>query len=104
VPCGLAVNELVSNCLKYAFPAGRAGVVTLRLARAGEDVLLSVRDDGVGLPGHVELGGAKTFGLRLVAALVRQLRGTAEVRRDGGTGVDLTFPAGRETALKRGTP
>jgi len=93
VPCGLILNELVSNSLKYAFPDGRQGVVRIELRAAGESkALLSVGDNGVGLPEHVDLGGTRTLGLRLVKTLVRQLEGEAEIRRRGGTEVRITFP------------
>lgn len=93
VPAGLAVNELITNSLKYAFPEQRSGVVTVRLAAADGQVVLTVQDDGIGLPAAVTLSAAKTLGLRLVAALVDQMHGTARLERHGGTTVQLTFPA-----------
>jgi len=102
VPCGLAVSELVSNCLKHAFPGGRAGAIQVELQPRGEaEVCLCVRDDGVGLPAGLELAGARTFGLRLVDALVQQLHGAAELERGAGTSLRITFPvrAARPGAL-----
>lgn len=98
VPCGLAVNELVSNCLKYAFPDRECGVVSIRLAQGGGDVVLSVHDDGIGLPEPITFQNPKTFGLRLVNALVEQLHGKARVERSGGTTVQITFPRERSKA------
>lgn len=96
VPCGLIVNELVSNALKHAFPDGRAGVIEVGLTSARGEVTLSVRDDGVGFPDGATVGGTKTFGLRLVAALVDQLHGRLEAERGGGTTVRVTFRGSAE--------
>ncbi len=86
VPCGLIVNELLSNCLKHAFPGGRQGEIVVRLG-AGEHhhFTLSVRDDGVGLPESFTLDQTKTLGLQLVRTLAGQLRAQIELVREGGT-------------------
>jgi two-component sensor histidine kinase len=96
VPCGLLVNELVSNCLKHAFRGRQTGTVRIEL-RPLEDgrLFLCVADDGVGLPEEVELEKASTFGLQLVAMLVKQLKARAEVAREGGTAFRITFPPAR---------
>ncbi|MCE9531672.1 MAG: PAS domain S-box protein [Planctomycetes bacterium] len=100
VPCGLLVNELVSNCLKYAFPNQREGNVWLSLVQTGDDVILTVQDDGVGLAEEITLRNSKTFGLRLVAALTEQLHGVVKIDRTQGTSVQITFPAMRDKAKK----
>lgn len=100
VPAGLIVNELVSNCLKYAFPEGRQGVITLRLGQEKEDAILVASDDGIGMPEGVDFRVAKTFGLRLVAALTDQLHGTARIDRQVGTTVTVTFPLARKKGVK----
>jgi two-component sensor histidine kinase/sensor domain CHASE-containing protein len=93
VPCGLLINELLSNALKHAFPGGRTGTVTVRLHPAEQGMLaLTVSDDGVGMPD--ESGSPSTLGLRIVEQLVRQLKGTLAVGRDHGTTFTITFPAG----------
>jgi PAS domain S-box-containing protein len=87
VPCGLLINELVSNALKYAWPAGRAAqdnVCVLEWAEAGPAWRLTVRDNGVGLPPGLDWTSTQTLGLRLVQLLTRQLKGT--VRLGGGPG------------------
>jgi two-component system, sensor histidine kinase PdtaS len=90
VPCGLIVNELVSNALRHGFPAGRAGTIRVALCRDGADhVVLVVRDDGVGM---VAAGRPEAVGLRLVAALARQLRGSLERGPGPGTEIRLRFP------------
>ncbi len=84
--CGLIINELVSNSLKYAFPHARRGTISVALRRLGEETELSYRDDGPGLPRDLDLTRVKTLGLKLVCNLaVRQLRGTVEVLGDPAT-------------------
>lgn len=89
--CGLIVNELVTNCLKHAFPDGRAGHVTVRYELDGEEAILTVRDDGVGMPQGADVDG--TLGTQLIAALARQLQASMRVDGSQGTTVELRFPA-----------
>ncbi len=92
IPCGLIVNELVSNALKYAFPEGRKGEVTVALRIIDNDeIALSVGDNGIGIPPGLDYRHSKTLGLNLVNALVRQLKGTIELDRDMGTEFRITF-------------
>jgi len=99
VPCGLIVNELVSNALKHAFPDGRDGVLRVALttvgATDGEECRLSVRDDGVGLPGDHDPDKLDTIGLQLVDDLTSQLHGTLQYNSKAGTEFVVTFPVGR---------
>jgi two-component sensor histidine kinase len=92
VSCGQLINELVSNCLKHAFPNGRTGDVTVELLSNGNDTyLLTVSDNGVGLPPDFEVGKAESLGWQLVPMLVEQLNGTYELQESAGTTVRLTF-------------
>ena len=76
VPCALVVNELVTNALKYAFPEGREGKITVSIQRpSGDTCRIQVSDDGVGLPKGVEVGNTGSLGLRIVKILTRQLDG-----------------------------
>jgi two-component system, sensor histidine kinase PdtaS len=95
VPCGLIVNELVSNSLKYAFPGERSGVVRIEMheEECGR-ICLEVSDDGVGLPEGVGFGSMKSLGLRLVRTLADQLGGSIEMTGASGTRVALTFQSG----------
>jgi two-component sensor histidine kinase/sensor domain CHASE-containing protein len=97
VPCGLVINELLTNALKHAFPEGRAGSVAVSLSRRpGGSLELRVADDGVGLPPEVDPDNPGTLGLRIVNILSAQIRGTLETRRglaDGrGTAFSLVIP------------
>ena len=92
VPLGLAINELVSNCLKYAFPDGRRGEIQIELRPDPScGYLLRVADDGVGVPKDVDFRATETLGMQLVCALTEQLGGTIELRSEGGTEFRILF-------------
>ena len=93
VPCGLLVNELVSNCLKHAFPGGRTGEVRVELQSVdgGPAVRLRVADNGVGLPADFDLRQLKSLGLQLVSDLVGQLQGRLEIGRGPGAVFEVVF-------------
>jgi two-component sensor histidine kinase len=92
IPCGLILNELISNALKYAFPNGRPGVVRVELRNLpNHAIALSVADDGIGLPATFDLRTSGSLGMQLVSTLVEQLRGRLEITREAGTRFDVTF-------------
>jgi two-component sensor histidine kinase/sensor domain CHASE-containing protein len=97
VPCGLIINELLTNALEHAFPEGRAGSVAVSLHRRPDGSLeLRVADDGVGLPPDVDPENPGTLGLRIVRILSAQIQGALETERgpvDGrGTAFTVVFP------------
>jgi two-component sensor histidine kinase/sensor domain CHASE-containing protein len=95
VPCGLIINELLSNSLKYAFPDGRKGTVGVRLRRKEwGTVVLTVSDDGVGMPRELDFRNPSSLGLRIVNILVEQIKGTLERNPVQGTSFTVTFPIG----------
>jgi PAS domain S-box-containing protein len=89
IPCGLIVNELLSNVLKYAFAGRETGTVRVSFARAGDAMELAVIDDGVGMPEDVRAG---SIGMRLVESLARQFHGTLSVTSDGGVHAVVRMP------------
>ena len=92
IPCGLIINELVSNALKYAFPKGRSGHVRVALHRKGEDqYVLSVSDDGVGFPPGLDFRNTKSLGLQLVMTLTTQLGAEIALTREKGTTFTISF-------------
>jgi len=94
VPCGLIINELVSNSLKYAFPDGREGEVRIELREYQPGFAkLVVADNGIGLSGDIDWVTARSLGLRLVRSLAEQLGAKLEVSSKEGTEVQLTFAA-----------
>jgi two-component sensor histidine kinase len=92
VPCGLIINELVSNSLKYAFPEGRAGEIRIGLHGKNGMANLVVADNGVGLNREVDWVTTRSLGLRLVRSLAQQLGARIEVLPEGGTEIKLVFP------------
>ncbi len=91
IPCGLIVNELLSNALKYAYPGDGQGRVIVAVD-VGEELKLSVSDDGVGLPADLDVTQSPSLGLRLVHSLVGQLQGRIDIRRSPGTVFEVSFP------------
>ena len=93
IPCGLVVNELISNALKHAFPDNRKGEITIDLAAESPTmVLLTVSDDGIGIPDDFDIAQTTTLGLQLVTMLADQLGGTLEIHRANPTRFILRFP------------
>jgi PAS domain S-box-containing protein len=97
IPCGLIINELVTNSLKHAFPKGRRGSIYISFRKSMESkgsetgYEMVVSDDGVGLPEGMDIGNAKSLGLNLVSILVQQLGGTLEVDCEKGTCFRMTI-------------
>jgi two-component sensor histidine kinase len=92
VPCGLLLNELISNALKHAFAADQAGIIWLGVKRGPDGaIIVRVADDGVGFPGGLDFRQAESLGLQIVNLLVGQLGGTIELDRTNGTAFTLTF-------------
>jgi two-component sensor histidine kinase len=95
VPCGLIINELVSNALKYAFPGGRSGKIRIEMREDGTHFIrLAVIDDGVGFPDGIGQASSKSLGLRLVRTLADQLGAAVEMASDEGARITLTFQPG----------
>jgi two-component sensor histidine kinase len=95
-PVGLIMNELVANALTHAFPDGRSGEITITGRRTPAGITLSVQDNGVGLPEGLDWRIAPTLGLHLVITLIRQVRGSIELNRAGGTAFEIFIPSAKE--------
>ena len=93
IPCGLILNELMSNAFKHAFPNERTGRVEIRLERDAERIEMVVEDDGVGMDETFDPATAESLGMQLVVTLVEQLYGELEIRRGPGTTFRVRFPA-----------
>ncbi len=92
IPCGLIINELVSNSLKHAFPAGKSGRISIGMRSADNGaVTLSVRDDGAGFPEQLDFRSTRSLGLQLVISLVAQLEGEIELESCKGTCFTIRF-------------
>jgi two-component sensor histidine kinase len=92
ITCGLIINELISNALKYAFPGDRSGNITLSFVKFPKQNKLVVSDNGIGLPEKMDMECIDTFGLLLIRTLVDQLNGTLEVVRKNGAKFIIRFP------------
>ncbi|MBV9222671.1 MAG: sensor histidine kinase, partial [Acidobacteriaceae bacterium] len=103
IPLGLIVNELVTNALKHAFPAGRTGTVRASLCYLQENsipdttldegsAVLTVEDDGIGLPAEFDVQEQESMGIYLIRILTRQLRGAIQVGQNGKTQFRVVFP------------
>ena len=94
IPCGLILNELISNALKHAFPGGRQGELQITIRETeNTEIEIVVRDNGLGLPDDVDIHAPRSLGLDLVSGLVKnQLDGQIEVKRDKGTEFRIKFP------------
>lgn len=93
IPCGLIINELITNSLKYAFPRGRQGEIRIDFIKNNENgYKLFVGDNGIGIPEDVEVGKTESLGLRLVTMLVEdQLEGEIDMKRKNGTIFEIKF-------------
>jgi PAS domain S-box-containing protein len=94
-PCGLIINELVSNSLKYAFPGGERGEIFIDLRSDHDQIILTVGDNGGAFPKELDFRRTQSLGLQLVISLVEQLEGTIELHSDGKTEFRIAFPARR---------
>ncbi|WP_303561841.1 sensor histidine kinase [Uliginosibacterium sp. 31-12] len=92
IPCGLIVNELVTNAFKHAFPEGRSGEISLELHLNAKELELIVTDNGVGFPPDFDLNSIQSLGLQLVPLLVEQLKGRCSFGTGPGARFSLRFP------------
>ncbi len=93
IPCGIIINELVSNALKYAFPDDRKGKIGIRLQEDQDhQYVLTVMDNGIGFPKDLNFRHTETLGLQLVVTLTSQLDGTIQMNDGEGTTFTIRFP------------
>jgi two-component sensor histidine kinase len=93
IPCGLIINELVTNAIKHAFPGHRTGTIRVALARLDANTLrLEVTDDGIGMAEFIPTAERESIGLHLVVSLADQLNGKLQVATERGVAVTLEFP------------
>jgi two-component sensor histidine kinase len=92
IPCGLVINELVSNVMKHAFTPGEKGDLNINLSSYNENLVLIIKDNGIGFPSSIDFKNTETLGLKLVNTLVDQINGKIEITADNGTEIRITFP------------
>lgn len=89
IPVGLILNELVSNCLKYAFDQAETGIVQIVLQRKGSLLLLQVKDNGKGFPENMDTNEFSSFGMRMINAFSQKLKASIEISNDNGACVTI---------------
>jgi len=91
VPCGMLINELISNSIKYANPGNKKGDISISMNYKNGNISLIISDNGIGLPENIVIRKPETLGLRLVKSLIEQLNGSIEMNRNGGTTYKIMF-------------
>lgn len=91
IPCGLILNELITNALKYAYPDKEGGKITIEVFEKSGKVTIRVLDFGVGLPKGFKIGETDSLGLSLVDTLIDQIDGELKLKTDSGTEFLIIF-------------
>lgn len=91
IPCGLIVNEIISNSLKYAFPDNRDGIIFVTLKKINNLVSIEVGDNGIGISSDFDIKNTQTLGLQLVDTLIEQINGKLVIDRKKGTKFIIEF-------------
>jgi two-component system, sensor histidine kinase PdtaS len=91
IPCGLIINELVSNSIKHAFPGERVGMIKIGMHKQSDEYVLTVEDNGIGFPEDIDFRKTDSLGLQIVQTLTLQLGGQIELQRNGGTKFQIIF-------------
>ncbi len=92
IPCGLILNELVTNTIKYAFPEDKKGTLSIIMKQHEGNVILTVKDDGIGFDDSVNIEESDSLGMELITGLTQQLYGTYEIRSKAGACFNIEFP------------
>jgi two-component sensor histidine kinase len=91
IPCGLIVNELITNCLKHAFSNDINGEVNIDLLNIDDKYVLNVKNYGVGFPDNIDYKNTESFGLQLITSLVDQIDGIIELNNMEGSNFKIIF-------------
>lgn len=91
IPCGLIINELVSNSLKHAFKEDKKGEIIVKMKKHDDDITLIVSDNGAGLPDNFKINEQSTLGLKLVNTLINQLDGNLDIHAKNDTTFTINF-------------
>jgi two-component sensor histidine kinase len=91
IPVGLIINELVTNCIKHAFPHDGEGSISITFQKIGSEYILEIKDDGIGIPDNLIIQNSPNMGMELVNALIDQIDGKLEVKNLNGTIITIKF-------------
>jgi PAS domain S-box-containing protein len=97
IPCGLIINELITNAFKHGFEENEPGTLTVGLSREADQVLLTVSDTGRGIPAQ-DFSEASTLGMQLIKALAAQIKADIAIENNAGVKVAIRFSVGEQTA------
>jgi two-component sensor histidine kinase len=92
MPCGLIVNEVLSNSFKYAFPNKLSGEIKIMFKEIPEGYEMIISDNGIGISKDIDVSNSNSLGLELIHSLVDQLDGEVEVLLENGTAYRIAFP------------
>ncbi len=100
IPCGLILNEIITNALKHAFSNKRRGKIFIEFQQKDRQFELLVQDNGIGIPRDIDVHKIKSLGLRLIHLLTEQLEGILKIKIKNGTQFKVTFPVGKKEKIK----
>jgi PAS domain S-box-containing protein len=93
IPCALVVNEILSNAYKHAFKGRKQGTIEISALQENGQIRITIRDDGIGIPGDFEVSRSNSLGLKLIRTLVQhQLKGSLTLKSQNGTEISMEFP------------
>jgi len=92
IPCGLIVNEILSNSFKYAFPTKLSGKIDISFRDCPDGYELLISDNGIGIPKNIDVNNSNSLGFELIHSLIEQLEGRVKVSSNNGTFYNITFP------------
>lgn len=91
IPIGLIINEVVTNAIKYAFPDGKEGLISIFLKEQEKEIILNIQDNGIGLVSDFDFEANNSFGMTLIDGLVKQLDGNLSITSKNGLDITVTF-------------
>ncbi|MDO5988663.1 tetratricopeptide repeat protein [Flavivirga amylovorans] len=91
VPCGLIVNEIIANSIKYAFHDNSGGNINIEASKSGDQCILKIQDTGVGFPNGFNVHEAKSLGIMLIRGLTKQINGTVKITSNSGACYNIVF-------------
>jgi two-component sensor histidine kinase len=96
IPCGLIINEIITNAFKYAFEGNSSGIIRIHLRKKDNNIYLVISDNGIGITNEIDPENSGTFGLELIRLLVQQLEGKITTAVSQGTSYEIEFPLEEE--------
>ncbi len=96
IPCGLVINEIITNSIKHAFPENQKGIISLTLESDKNTLNIIVSDNGIGIPKDIIVEESKSLGLHLIKLLtISQLKGKMDINTENGTKFNISIPLKR---------